>query len=445
MFYYRRTVRTLCLAKRAWGTNTHQTSALRQKGLLTLAVVLALLTFANTTRADLDINESVRLALIDDPVVAASRARSQALSDAAVADGQLPDPTLKTGFYNVPLDNFDLREDPATQLRLGIEQSFPRGDTLQYRQRQTEWMATAEQAMAEVAARQVVRDVRLQFLDLYYQVQAEYIVTKSRSLFAQLVDITRSHYATGRASQQDVLSASLELSRLDDRTARIRNEEDRHRAALNKWIGEAAQLPVNSQFPDLPALPSKDELGAALPAHPVIGIETARLEAKHQNINIAREQYKPGWSAGIEYRKRFGDDISGSSRSDMMAAMVTVELPLFTAKRQDRRLAASVQEASAVELTRDDRLRELQQMLNSDYANWQRQGERAALYQSRLLHEASANARAALKSYQSGISEFTTLMRARITDLEVRLDDLRIRVDRASAQTKLLYLAGEKQ
>ena len=417
----------------------------RRTGLLTLALLIALPTLSGKARADLDINESVRLALIDDPVIAASRARSQALSDAAVADGQLPDPKLKTGFYNVPIDNFDLEEDPATQLRLGVEQSFPRGDTLQYKRRKAEWMSTSEQAMAEVAARQVVRDVRQQFLELYYQVQAEHIVTKSRGLFAQLVDITQSHYATGRASQQDVLSASLELSRLDDRTARIRNEEDKHRAALNKWIGEAAHLPVNSQFPELPALPSKDELAAALPAHPVIRIETARLEAENQNIHIAREQYKPGWSAGIEYRKRFGDDVSGSSRSDMMAAMVTVDLPLFTANRQDRRLAASVQEASAVELTRDDRLRELQQMLDTGYANWQRLGERATLYESRLLHEATANAQASLKAYQSGVSEFTTLMRARIADLEVRLNDLRIRVDRASAQTNLLYLAGEKQ
>jgi len=45
----------------------------------------------------------------------------------------------------------------------------------------------------------------------------------------------------------------------------------------------------------------------------------------------------------------------------------------------------------------------------------------------------------------SGVTEFTTLMRARITDLDVRLEDLRIRVDRAKIQANLLYLAGEKQ
>jgi len=442
MCYFRNPARSAGIAHRATGTNSFLFAALHVRGWLTWPVLFALLLAAGNCHADLDIDESVRLALLDDPVIAASQARSQALSDAAVADGQLPDPKLRTGLYNVPLDNFDLGEDPATQLRIGLEQSFPRGETLQYRQRQSEWLATSMRAMADVAARKTVRDVRKQFLELYYQVQAEDIIMQSRKLFTQLVDITRSQYATGRVSQQDVLNASLELSRLDDRSTRIRSEADQQRAALYKWIGAAAQLPLSSQFPVLPPLPARDVLAAGLPEHPEIRVETAQLQAKQQNINIAREQYKPGFSAGIEYRQRFGDDPAGNSRSNMMAAMVTVDLPLFTANRQDRRLAASVQEASAVELTRDDTLRELQQMLDSDYADWQRLGERASLYKTRLLQEASANAQAALNAYQSGVSEFTTLMRARIADLDVRLDDLRIRVDRARAQADLLYLAG---
>jgi outer membrane protein TolC len=52
---------------------------------------------------------------------------------------------------------------------------------------------------------------------------------------------------------------------------------------------------------------------------------------------------------------------------------------------------------------------------------------------------------ASLKAYQSGVTEFTTLMRARITDLDVRLQDLRVRVDRAKSQANLLYIAGETE
>ena len=410
-------------------------------GTLSLLLALAL---PATARADLDLDETIRLALIDDPVIAARHARSRAYSDNAVADGQLPDPQLKTGLYNLPLDDFELDEEPTTQLRLGIVQSFPRGRTRHYRREQTEWLATSEEASAEIAGQQLVRDVRNRFLELYYQLEAESIVTDARELFAQLLDITRSHYASGRVSQQDVLRSSLELSRLDDRSTRIRNEVDRNRAALMKWIGDAAMLPLKRAFPQLPPLPAKAELEAVLMEHPVIRLETAKLEAENRAVQIAREQYKPGWSAGLEYRKRFGDDPDGSDRADMMAAMLSLDLPLFPGNRQDRRLSASLQQAEAIQLSRDDRLRELRQMLETDYANWQRLGERVQLYESQLQQVATANARASLKAYQSGVTEFTTLMRARITDLDVRLEALRIRVDRARAQANLLYLAGDK-
>ena len=443
MFYSRSMIRPLCNAAIAWRTTRNNLPAFRLPGLPMLLVLI--LVPAASARADLDINEAVRLALADDPVIAASKARSQAFRDNAIADGQLPDPQLRTGIYNLPTDNFHINEEPSTQLRLGVVQAFPRGKTLHYKQRQGEWKATAATATAELGARQLVLDVRKSYLELYYQTRAEKIVLETRALFSQLVDITRAHYATGRVSQQDILNASLELARLDDRATRILNAVDTNRAALMKWIGEPAALPVNGTFPELPLPAAKAEILAALPEHPAIRVETARLEAENQSIQIAREQYKPGWSAGLEYRKRYGEDPDGDDRSDMMAAMVTVDIPLFPKNRQDKRLSASIQQSTSVQLNRDDKLRELKRQLNADYANWQRLGERSTLYKSQLLQASTANAQASLNAYQSGVTEFTTLMRARITDLDVRLADLRIRVDRAKAQASLLYLAGENR
>lgn len=430
MFHYRNRVRPVCPAFVSRGA------------LLTLLVLPGLALAPGGARAALALEGAIRIALDNDPAIAADRASARAHSENAVAEGQLPDPKLRTGLYNLPLDNFDIDSEPSTQLRLGVEQAFPRGDTLHFRRRRAESLAGVEDANAADTMLQTVREVRRHFLELYYQLQAAAIVEETRELFAQLVDITQSHYASGRVSQQDVLRASLELARLDDRATRIDTATDENRAALTKWLGEAAAQPLVEQFPTLPEPPARDRLAAALPEHPAMHAETARVNAMKQDIQIAREQYKPGWSAGVEYRKRFGHDPDGDKRSDMMAAMLSMDLPLFTANRQDRRLAASIADAEAAELRRDDKLRELRRMLAVDYADWQRLGERAALYEARLLREADANASASLKAYQSGVTEFTTLMRARITELDVRLDALRIRVDRARAQANLLYLAA---
>ncbi len=411
----------------------------------TLVALLALSTPSWQVSAALTLTEAERIALGDDPAVAASQARSQALREESVAAGQLPDPKLKAGLFNLPLDDFDIDREPTTQLRLGLQQAFPRGATLKHRQRQAEWKATSEQARSEDESRKLLREVRTNFLELYYQLGAERVVNNTRALFEQLVDITQVHYATGRVSQQDVLRASLELSRLDDRATRIRNAQDKNRASLAQWIGDAATQKLDARFPTLPALSSRSDLDAALERHPVIQAESARIESQNQAVQIAREQYKPGWGVGLEYRKRFGENPDDTDRSDMLAAMVTVDLPLFPKKRQDRRLAASLQEAEAAQLMRSDRLRDLRAMLESDYASWERLGERADLYETRLLREARDNAQASLNAYQSGVTEFTTLMRARMTDLDIRLDDLRVRVDRAKTQARLIYLAGESR
>ncbi len=405
-------------------------------------VLVLLLPFASV-KAALTLAEAEQLALSNDPGIASIEARSQAISEAAVADGQLPDPKIRAGIYNLPLDNFEIDREPTTQLRLGLQQSFPRGDSLRFKQQQSEWRARAEQAKAADKRHKVLRDVRSNYLELYYQIRVGQVIAETRQLFAQLVDITTAHYATGRVSQQDVLRASLELSRLDDRSTSILNEEEKSRANLMKWVGDAALQPVVKFFPDLPELPDRETLLSLLPEHPVIQSQAAQIEVFNQGVDIAREQYKPGWTAGLEYRQRFGDDPNGDKRADMMAAMVTVDLPLFTGKRQDRRLAASIQQAKSAQLIQADQMRELKVILNTYYASWLRLGERVKLYESQLLREARANSQASLSAYQSGVTEFTTLMRARITDLDVRVADLRIRVDRAKAQARLLYLAGE--
>ncbi len=408
--------------------------------------VFALAIVVNTAQAApaLSLAEAEQLALAEDPAVIAGRARAEALQQQAVAAGQLPDPKLLLGLWNVPVNDFSISREPTTQFRTGIRQAFPRGSSLKYRQRSTEWMGKAQASMTHGVQLEIQRDVRLSWLELYYQQRAADIVERSTGLFRQLVEITRSHFASGRVSQQDVLQAQLELSRLEDRTTRIHKQAEVQRATLSRWIGERAWAPVERAFPSLPAPGNRDELQKNLEAHPAIAAASARVEAQQQLVKVAREQYKPGFNVGVEYRTRFGDNPDGSERDDMMAAMVTLDLPLFTDKRQDKQLSASQSMADAAIQAREQRLRELQRMLDSDYARWQRLGEQETLYREKLLQEAHANADAALSSYQNGINEFTTLMRARLMELEVQLQDTRIHVDRAKAAARLLFLAADE-
>ena len=412
------------------------------KHLLGFTAVLIMMNLPCVAFA-LSLQQAEQLALEADPLIMSYKASSRSYDAEATANGTLPDPKLRLGMFNVPLDTFSTSEDPSTQLRIGIQQEFPRGDTTDLKQQQSKWLAQAAMAQAEDQRLQLLMNVRDTYLNLYHEIEAGSIVNETRALFLKLVKITEDQYAAGRANQQDVIHADLELSRLDDRATKIQGNEDEYRAYLAQWVGDVAWQDIDSDLPVLPDVPDNIEINQLLTQHPAVMAETARVEASRTMIEVTRQDYKPGIGAFVEYRKRFGENPDGSDRSDMMAAMVTVDIPLFTENRQDKNVAAREESTNAARYSRDDKLRILKRTLDKDRVVYRRLGERELIYKNKLVNSATSNAEASLNAYQSGVTEFTTLMRARIMELDVRLDNLRIQMDRLRAQARLLYITGE--
>jgi outer membrane protein TolC len=397
------------------------------------------------SRPPLSLEEAEKLALVNDPVTMQLQAQGASFSERAVSEGQLPDPQLKLGMVEVPLSNFALNASDFTEVQVGLSQSFPRGRTLKYKGEQATAMATAEDARAENRRREVRRDLRSAYLEILYQLNAQRILTENRALFAQLLDITERQYAAGRDIQQDVLRAQLELSLLEGRLTEIAASEAMARAELAKWVTPTeAERPLPSEFPKLPDIPNLDKVLAALPAHPLMRVEGALVEAALKSVAIAREQYKPGWMLDFLYARRTAENLVQDTGPDFLGAMVTVDLPIFREKRQDRALAASQQEHNAAQYSRADRLRELTQLAKGEFASYQQLGKRLELYRTRALIEAKQTADASLNAYQAGVTDFTTLVRARMTVLDTQLGLVRVQTDRAKAQAGLLYLSGER-
>lgn len=393
---------------------------------------------------ELTLAEAEQIALESDFIVKQYNARSKSLNEVAIAEGQLPDPKFKAGLMNFPVNSFDRSQEPMTQLQFGVQQSFPRGDTLHYKQLQIEDIADVDLAKAMDQEKKVLRALRNSYLDLYLNVKTESILQENRVLFTQLLDITQRQYAVGRDNQHDVLRAQLELALVDDRIAEITGETEISLAELSKWIGAlSAQRPLPESFPEIKPLLSLDEIIADLNFHPLIQVEDAVVRASDKNIKIAEEQYKPGWMLDLTYGERTGNNLDGSSRDDFASVMIVVDLPIFTDKRQDKRLSASKLEHMASQYARSDRLLELKRQVEKEYANWIRMGQRLELYETRAVVDAQQNSESTLKAYQNDLTDFTALMRARLIELNTHLDMLKIRVNQAKSQTNLLYYSRE--
>jgi len=404
-----------------------------------VALVWLLLSTSVLAEPALTLNKAQTQALHNDPILQASELRVLSASQRAIAEGQLADPTFNLGLFNVPTDNFDINKNPTTQLRLGVSQQLAKGDSLRLKTLQGEYAAVAQRERGVFLRRNLLKDVRLQFLETLYQQKALTILRENRRYFADILTNSNHLYAVGRANQQAVLQAKLELSRLDDQINQGLNQFEIDRALLAKWVPLANDANLLDELPRLPNVASLESLEQNLQKHPAIAIEDAYIAIAKQGVQLAQEQYKPAYNLGVEYRKRFGNEPNGSERADVLAAMLSVEMPIFTEKRQDKRLAARQYDYQAVKLKRLDSLRDIRQKLRREYGNWLRLQQRATRYDQQLLKQAAAHTSAALSAYQSGVVDFSTLMYARISELETRLHACRVAIDLLKAQSSVLF------
>ncbi|AZZ92737.1 TolC family protein [Hahella sp. KA22] len=387
----------------------------------------------------LTLSQAETLAVQRDADIARLQQLSLASEDMAVADGQLPDPSLSLGALNLPTDTFATDQEPMTQFRVGLGQKFPAGDTLALSRRRGEQNAVAQRWMAQDRAHQVRREVRLAWLESLYWKQAQDVYQQDEGLFQQLQEVTQSLYSVGRSKQQDVLRADLELSQLNDRLINVRQKEDEARARLARWVGpEAMSRELDAALPELNA-PHVGALESALLAHPAVKALDAEVDMSATNAALAQQSYKPSWGVDVGYAWRDGENMDGSARADFFSAAVSVQLPLFTGQRQDRRVSAAVRNQEASRSRRLEMLRMMDAEAQVAFSHWRQAQERGRLYVEQITPQALSQAESALSSYQSDTADFAEVMRAYLTVQKLRLEQLRIDIDGRAALARLDY------
>lgn len=411
--------------------------------------IAALLSVSITAQAQrnipLTLAEAEDLALEDEPGYAAIVERANALDEQAVVAGELPDPTLRIGIANFPIQSGGFSTEGMTQAQLAYRQVFPSGKSRESSNERLASLSAGMNASADARARDVRTRVRNAWLETYYWQKAHKIVTESRPFFTDLATVTRSLYSVGRKTQHDVLRAELELSRLDDRLIETNRRHMQSKAALSEWLGENATRPIAEVLPEWEKIPALEILHGNLQSHPSVIAADARVTASDANVVVAEESKKPGWALDVGYGYREGFLPSGEPRSDFISVSVTMDLPFFSDDRQDRSLAAALRDRSATKYDKTELVRRLSSLLDVEYARWQDLTRRVALFESEILELSESQAQAALLAYQSETGDFADVMRGYIDDLNTRLDHVRLQVERGQSYAVLANLGGLSQ
>ncbi len=396
--------------------------------------------------AALTLPSAIALAQQYDPWLEGSRYREHALRDEAVAAGQLPNPGVSITAANLPVDSFDTSAEPMTQLKLGVSQVFPRGDSRQLRRREKEEMGEQAVLLRDDRRARIARQVSELWLDVARYTGTIALIERDRVLFEQMVDLAESSYrnALGRSRQQDLVQAQLELTRLEDRLAMLRQQQEVGVARLREWLPSEILPAVSGKLPDIDVT-AQDYNGVVSPnllslllAHPAIRSLDIKIQQGSTGVELARQNYRPQWGVNAAYAYR-DEDLLGRERSDFFSVGVSFDLPLFAEQREDRTLAAAQAQREALKTDRELVLRALRAGFEAASQRLRRLNQRLELYRTRLLQESHEQAEAALGAYTSDDGDFSEVLRARIAELDANIDYLNLQVDQRKTKVELNY------
>ncbi len=406
-----------------------------------LPVVVLAVSFAAKAASPLTLDEALRLAETGQPLVEGQLAGARAAEDMAVSAGQLPDPKLKFGLLNVPVngpDAWSLTNDFMTMRMVGVMQEFPRESK---RKLKSELAAIEGQQRKQEAAsnlRTIRRDTSLAWLDAWYAQRTLQVAQTMQREIERQIELLAIAVRNAKVPSTDVLSARIELDLAKDRASAQQQRNEAARAELSRWIGnEAAQRPLPAELPELPAPPPLDALLGHLASHPHLSTYEKQVLAAEKEAQLARNSTMPDWSLEVAYAFR------GSAYSDMVSVQVGIDLPLFQKNRQLRDYSAKVALADRARALREDNLREMQAMVRRAYAEWTSSNERLERYRSSTLPQAAARTEVALAAYRAGRGELMKVLEARRMELDLRMQQLMLEADAGRAQVQIGYYQAE--
>jgi outer membrane protein TolC len=416
-------------------------TARRRTLVVTIAACgLAASLAAAATERPLTLAEAQRIALAESPQLKAQGAAVAAANAVAVAAGQMPDPVLRLSLENVPSDGPDgwsLTRDPMTMRRIGVMQEITSADKRSARAERGLREVDRLRVEEEVMAASIRHDVTLAWLDRYYASAALAIVDADRIEARSAVEAAEAAYRGGRGSQSDIHAARLAAIGVEDRATEWRRRDASARAALARYVGEAANAPLAGAPSLSGARGDAGTLEATIAQTPQIVVLARQEDVAEAEARVATLNRDPDWSVEVAYAVR------GPSYSNMVSVGVSVPLPWDRPQRQDRELAAKLAQRDQARALREERLRGRVAEASAAMAARESARERLERYRTEVLPITDDRARAALAAYRGGKGSLADVLAARRAELEARLALLDIEQQQARAQAELDHLYFE--
>jgi cobalt-zinc-cadmium efflux system outer membrane protein len=323
--------------------------------------------------------------------------------------GALPDPTFSVGFMNqfaaVPF--FPPGDSPQAFRQFSFSQELPFPGKRALRTQVASTDVDAVRWSYEATRRRLVSDLKSAYFEYAYTVRTIDVVERNKTLLEQMRQIAEARFSVGKATQQDVLKAQVEVSLLLERLAILEQQRASVQAEVNGLLYRKPDTPLGSvgAYALVGPLQSLDTLRALAEKN------SAALKGNETGINRGQQSLA---LAGRELRPDFGVTVTSQKFTQGMPWMYGVDfmvrIPLYWQRKQRPMIAEAAASLESARQMRNNTFATEQAQVTQEYLAATTSQRLADLYGDTILPQARLTLESSLASYQVGTVDFLTLL-----------------------------------
>ena len=380
---------------------------------------LALLAVAPQDPAPpLTMRGAVEEAVANNPELRMLRADIAVAQQRPAQERGLPAPMLEGQIWQWPINTIN-PSNVAMYMVMG-QQELPGRGKRASREAVAQKDVLLAQAAVPVRARDIVAGVQRAYADLYLARKALGISDRTGGILKQVADASQVRYAAARGSQQDVLKALVEISRLEAERVMLRERAQMAEAQLNTLMARPAEASIGELADPAPpsTLPDTASLQRLAVEHqPELAAARISIERAEASEAMAKGERAPDFIVKGGYMLMPRD-------RDAWTATVSVSWP--NAPWAKGRTTAAVAEASAeigAARARYDALTSaLRLMVQEAWVRASSAAARAELLKSSVIPQAQHAREAAQVGYQGDRGDLLSVIDSQRASVEAELE-----------------------
>jgi cobalt-zinc-cadmium efflux system outer membrane protein len=386
-----------------------------------------------------ELHALLKEALERNPELQAARRTVEAKRDRIPQARAWPDPTLTVSYGGNLLPPYALmRRDPSSARQFTAMEEIPSPGKTRLRGQIATREADAELLAYESVYRRIAAQIKQAYFDLYFVEQSSTTLRQERAVLERFRKVAEVRYSVGKAAQQDVLKAQVELTRLSERETLLDQQRQTLVAQLNGLRNlppDAPLGPVGEVQPHLLSFALEDLEKAAEANFPELKRAQTQVDANRLSVALAQKEVRPNFSVGSTYMQRDG-------LPDMYGISFSTSLPVFRRRKQDMAMAEAAANLEASRLAEASELALLRYRVKEDYLQAQAAERLMSLYSQALLPQTRLTLESSLPSYETGATDFLSVLTNFTAVLDSELANHQRVADHEKALARLEELTG---